>query len=647
MKATKRSAAALVVACTCMWSVQALAQDNGWTGGVGGNWTDFTWQFGSAPDPFYDARGIVGWGYGSSSTVGEVNVSSDIRTTNSSPSVVLGNGLDPDDSSISSGTLNITSTGAFKVVVDSGGGAGSTGDFDVGLDNGIGMLNVAGTLEVGNRLSLASSSNSQSTITLSGSAHVTADSGYFDRNLVIDGSGVSASFINDMVLGQSGVHTWRIPAAGASTLLVGGNADLGGTLRLQFPDGAPASGSTWNLMDSATVDAGETPSSGFSSVDPSAVVGLVPGATFVVNSVADAGSTNGVYTQLTLEQHPVLVVDRATGAVALQNFSGSTATVDFDTYTIGSASGALSPAGWASISPTDGWVEANPSANALSELIPAPGGSASVAAGSSISLGTAVALATPTTFGEENEDITFRFAKPTDSTFTEGRVIYTGVPTNTLTLNVDPSTGEAQIVNGSNFTVSIDTYVISSTNGSLEFANGTWDSLQDQAASGGYWYEANPSSTRISELLVSGGMELAPNATVNLGMPFDTAGAQDLTFQFALVGSSTGDYNEDGVIDAADYTVWRDVLAAGGTELPNDPTPGTVDESDYVYWKAHFGETTTPATPALLNGKVLYSPLVSYGSGALLAAVPEPGTSTLVLVGLAIVAAATGRRRGS
>jgi hypothetical protein len=52
-----------------------------------------------------------------------------------------------------------------------------------------------------------------------------------------------------------------------------------------------------------------------------------------------------------------------------------------------------------------------------------------------------------------------------------------------------------------------------------------------------------------------------------------------------------GDYNENDIVDAADYSVWRDALTAGATSLPNDPTPGTVDESDFLYWRAHFGET--------------------------------------------------------
>jgi hypothetical protein len=50
-----------------------------------------------------------------------------------------------------------------------------------------------------------------------------------------------------------------------------------------------------------------------------------------------------------------------------------------------------------------------------------------------------------------------------------------------------------------------------------------------------------------------------------------------------------GDYNGNGVVDAADYTVWRDSL--GGSGMLNDPTPEIVDQSDYVVWKNAFGQT--------------------------------------------------------
>ena len=51
-----------------------------------------------------------------------------------------------------------------------------------------------------------------------------------------------------------------------------------------------------------------------------------------------------------------------------------------------------------------------------------------------------------------------------------------------------------------------------------------------------------------------------------------------------------GDYNNDGSVDAADYSVWRNNLGVRANSLPNDDTPG-VGQDDYTRWKAHFGET--------------------------------------------------------
>ena len=64
-------------------------------------------------------------------------------------------------------------------------------------------------------------------------------------------------------------------------------------------------------------------------------------------------------------------------------------------------------------------------------------------------------------------------------------------------------------------------------------------------------------------------------------------------------GGLAGDYNGNGVLDAADYTIWQEAL--GGTTLLNDPTPGTVDTSDYAYWKANFGVTSGSGTSASTN----------------------------------------------
>ena len=77
------------------------------------------------------------------------------------------------------------------------------------------------------------------------------------------------------------------------------------------------------------------------------------------------------------------------------------------------------------------------------------------------------------------------------------------------------------------------------------------------------------------------------------------------------VAGLTGDFNNNGAVDAADYVLWRN-----GGNLQNDPTPG-VQPEDYNTWRANFGRTTG-------------------SGGAISAAVPEP--SSLVLFVLALTA---------
>ena len=49
-----------------------------------------------------------------------------------------------------------------------------------------------------------------------------------------------------------------------------------------------------------------------------------------------------------------------------------------------------------------------------------------------------------------------------------------------------------------------------------------------------------------------------------------------------------GDYNDNDIVDAADYVVWRDRLNQSVT-IPNDATPGTVTAADYTVWRSNFG----------------------------------------------------------
>ncbi len=89
------------------------------------------------------------------------------------------------------------------------------------------------------------------------------------------------------------------------------------------------------------------------------------------------------------------------------------------------------------------------------------------------------------------------------------------------------------------------------------------------------------------------------------------------------------DYNHNGVVDAADYTVWRDTFGQP------DPTPGTsplaanadrdgsVDVGDYNAWKYHVGESLLP---------------IGSGAGSVSGAVPEPASWLLAASGIAAFA---------
>ncbi len=71
-----------------------------------------------------------------------------------------------------------------------------------------------------------------------------------------------------------------------------------------------------------------------------------------------------------------------------------------------------------------------------------------------------------------------------------------------------------------------------------------------------------------------------------------------------LLVTLSGDYNGDGAVDAADYTVWRDMdgqETAAGTRADGNGD-GVVDQLDYDVWSAHFGqaislEAATTSTP--------------------------------------------------
>jgi T5SS/PEP-CTERM-associated repeat protein len=76
-----------------------------------------------------------------------------------------------------------------------------------------------------------------------------------------------------------------------------------------------------------------------------------------------------------------------------------------------------------------------------------------------------------------------------------------------------------------------------------------------------------------------------------------------------------GDYNGNGIVDAADYTVWRDSLGSTSSLAADGDASGVIDVGDYGVWKANFGSHA------------------GIGAGAH-AAVPEPASLWMFLAGI-------------
>jgi endoglucanase len=114
----------------------------------------------------------------------------------------------------------------------------------------------------------------------------------------------------------------------------------------------------------------------------------------------------------------------------------------------------------------------------------------------------------------------------------------------------------------------------------------------------------------------------------NLGQVTQTDKAAMAVLQPHFANHPTGDFNFDGIVNAADYTTWRNSLGQTGAGLDADSNfDGIVDENDYSAWKSNFGDS-----------------LAGAGSAAASNAVPEPGTIVLFVVGCLVFGVSARRR---
>jgi hypothetical protein len=194
-----------------------------------------------------------------------------------------------------------------------------------------------------------------------------------------------------------------------------------------------------------------------------------------------------------------------------------------------------------------------------------------------------------------------------------------------LTLQVF-SDGNVSILNSTDDPISFNSYRVLSPTDDLDVIG--WNSLSEQNidlvdgpdadetpgnSPGESWDVAGGSDAGVlAESFLLGSTTIAPTNAVDLGGAFQVGGNNSLlSFQyrdsvtgaivtgdidFQVVAGLDGDFNQDGVVDAADYVMWRKTNAGS-----------------YAVWRENFGESLTGS-----------------GTVSLTSSVPEPASCWIV-----------------
>lgn len=586
----------------CVLSCTALAFQVQWELAGTGNWgDDVNWADDLKPAASSGESAVISNG-------------GTAQVTNTQPAV---GGVSLGPTVDSSGNLEITSAGALTVQLNAG-QVDTDGFVRIGGE-GVGTLSVEGDLTA---LGIISNATSSARFAGSATVNVASDADFAGTTTI---AGPNVDFQTDTLrLRATGTLVSEITAASHSPIVASGQALLAGALQVDFSSFTPSTGMSWDLVTA------ETLTGKFSGLEIIGGGDLAAGQQFRLQTIS-AG--NQQTSRLVLDQTLILQVDTANGGLSIVNGGGSP--IALDGYRITSAGGVLSTTQWNSLQDQmiTGWQESNTSPNQLAELNPTD--SSQVPGGGNTMLGNGFQPDFSTIpLGQNGRDLAFEYTDPTTGEVIDGQVVYVGNGrTNNLLLTIDPATGEARLSNDSATNLAIDGYRITSESNSL--LTGSWTSLAGRSGSQfDGWEAANVSSAQLAELNPDSSLPLNQLASLNLGTLFNTAGQQDVELEFILAGSTSpmsgivrfatlaqlvGDYNGDGQVNIADYTVWRDRLGSS-VGLPNrDPgASGPVSVADYNAWKANFGAPSGSATAVAGPSTV-----------------PEPTTAALA-VGLAI-----------
>lgn len=116
----------------------------------------------------------------------------------------------------------------------------------------------------------------------------------------------------------------------------------------------------------------------------------------------------------------------------------------------------------------------------------------------------------------------------------------------------------------------------------------------DPSSSNGYMFSPDYGATWLDR-------EITFDTTSSGNLPHNIIADKNWVHILAEPGAGTyvrrqvillGDYNSNGVVDAADYVVWRDNLGSETNLIADANNNDIIDEGDYVLWRKNFGATS-------------------------------------------------------